>query len=1148
MATTQAATTHDQHKSPIATQQTPQGQTCGQRQPEQGLESGPPLHRYLGNSYVQSLAITQSASRQESALPPIVREILHSSGQPLDPTTRAFMESRFDADFSQVRVHSDGQAVTSARALQSSAYTVGRDIIFGAGQFAPHTAQGQRLLAHELTHVVQQGQSASSPHRLVNSPADTAEVEADRISTSILTSSRNPIVVKVSAQRTATVQRQVSPEELMFLPRPEFKSANALKEFSPKTPSPTFRFGRYATGGRAEKLVTAETLLKWAFEEAGKGTLFDDLVRQVMSSSYFEGGSPEEKRHWVSVLRDSEPELRATQQQWAKQQRAAWLYAIEEEKRRLVFRGISIFYKATDRLSSNVIVKDKVSDVGEWKIVPYHISREDLKDNKQDLLVYYLAYNKNTKRNEFIIGPDSIDTFVNNVSKYRTMRNSYYWFVRPPERTDDGYPITSGQPSLREIMAVRMGEAFFEGDYDEMGQQWRGMWKDALTDPYWYAEVALNTALASVPVRPATPGPVRTPAPIKPTPPSTPASVRPPRAPVGPASVAKDSPIPRIPRVDVTQRRAFSASPAKPVAPAPAPAQSVTPPVGTPAPVKPTSAAAPVGQPPASLLSRWDRLKMLLRTKYLEAAMRSKLDEVVPTKIAGGSLPGQRPAVTAKAPAPSPAPTPTPLPRTSARPPTVSPAQTSTPLAPSRPTTTGDVVKTPAPATPTSPAATGPTVGTPAPAPKQGGKTSQASPLQISLPRVYTPQAANENAPPEKTSQQQVEQLAATGTDDFVGPIKIIKSGKQKEASRLRIVASGERETPGRGAPVVGSVQPSDAPAPPPPQRPSPTPPPGGNVENEPTEVDQLPPSASQGEQPVSRHVIRRSQLTSHESLNAFLAIVWVRRQEILAEGNAGAVYDLYRYKPDSASRTELSNEQRARFLRSQETLAQEQGFPKLTQNEQGEFAGQPGRREGRLQFSIQQGDPETGFLHFYNRRIELEPNQLDIVERIYLCVKAENALEVMRFVTSELVNDAQITGIGGAKLAGPGEAGRRRDTIVIYSEGVAYTQRAVERLLEYQRTHPNHFEDFPVPMTQPISRGISIGSDPVNSSEEVSFGSVRAEAIYEALREATSREDFFRRVEQNFRIRRIDPAQPRRNLPPPMPPPSRPTQPLRRR
>ena len=59
-------------------------------------------------------------------------------------------------DFSQVRIHTDTRAAESARAVNAAAYTVGRDIVFGEGQYQPHTAHGQRLLAHELTHVAQQ--------------------------------------------------------------------------------------------------------------------------------------------------------------------------------------------------------------------------------------------------------------------------------------------------------------------------------------------------------------------------------------------------------------------------------------------------------------------------------------------------------------------------------------------------------------------------------------------------------------------------------------------------------------------------------------------------------------------------------------------------------------------------------------------------------------------------------------------------------------------------------------------------------------------------------------------------------------------------------------------------------------------------------
>jgi hypothetical protein len=79
----------------------------------------------------------------------------------MDPSTRSFMESRFRQDFSDVRVHADPQAVASAEAVHARAYTVGRNIVFGSGQFAPATPAGRRLLAHELTHVVQQSNGGS---------------------------------------------------------------------------------------------------------------------------------------------------------------------------------------------------------------------------------------------------------------------------------------------------------------------------------------------------------------------------------------------------------------------------------------------------------------------------------------------------------------------------------------------------------------------------------------------------------------------------------------------------------------------------------------------------------------------------------------------------------------------------------------------------------------------------------------------------------------------------------------------------------------------------------------------------------------------------------------------------------------------------
>lgn len=91
-----------------------------------------------------------------SEAPPVVDDVLSSRGRALDTATRGFMESRFGRDFGDVRVHTDARAGVSARAIDARAYTLGKDIVFGSGEFSPSTSGGQRLLAHELAHVVQQ--------------------------------------------------------------------------------------------------------------------------------------------------------------------------------------------------------------------------------------------------------------------------------------------------------------------------------------------------------------------------------------------------------------------------------------------------------------------------------------------------------------------------------------------------------------------------------------------------------------------------------------------------------------------------------------------------------------------------------------------------------------------------------------------------------------------------------------------------------------------------------------------------------------------------------------------------------------------------------------------------------------------------------
>jgi len=90
------------------------------------------------------------------------------------------MEPRFGHDFSHVRVHADEQAAESARAVNALAYTVGRDIVFGRGRYAPGSTEGRRLLAHEMAHVVQQGSHGQLQAELeVGAVDDPLEREAD---------------------------------------------------------------------------------------------------------------------------------------------------------------------------------------------------------------------------------------------------------------------------------------------------------------------------------------------------------------------------------------------------------------------------------------------------------------------------------------------------------------------------------------------------------------------------------------------------------------------------------------------------------------------------------------------------------------------------------------------------------------------------------------------------------------------------------------------------------------------------------------------------------------------------------------------------------------------------------------------------------
>lgn len=136
-----------------------------------------------------TLALQRQAANSQAtgAVPAIVNEVLRSAGQPLDTATRAFMEPRFGQDFSRVRVHADTRAAASARAVNAFAYTVGNNIVFDTGQYDPATTAGRMLLAHELTHVVQQGEDGGFQPSGIEPADSSSEREADRVAKEVTT-------------------------------------------------------------------------------------------------------------------------------------------------------------------------------------------------------------------------------------------------------------------------------------------------------------------------------------------------------------------------------------------------------------------------------------------------------------------------------------------------------------------------------------------------------------------------------------------------------------------------------------------------------------------------------------------------------------------------------------------------------------------------------------------------------------------------------------------------------------------------------------------------------------------------------------------------------------------------------------------------
>lgn len=147
-------------------------------------------------SELEKPGLSRNALRSNSfpsSVPFFVRDVLQYEGQPLNQPTRSFMETRFDQDFSHVRVHSGKRAANTALGVSARAYAVGNNIVFGHGQYSPQTNTGRTLIAHELAHVVQQDRGGSVP-------GFAHELDADITAKQVMGANTQPVMVRQASK------------------------------------------------------------------------------------------------------------------------------------------------------------------------------------------------------------------------------------------------------------------------------------------------------------------------------------------------------------------------------------------------------------------------------------------------------------------------------------------------------------------------------------------------------------------------------------------------------------------------------------------------------------------------------------------------------------------------------------------------------------------------------------------------------------------------------------------------------------------------------------------------------------------------------------------------------------------------------------
>ncbi|MGH7487772.1 MAG: eCIS core domain-containing protein, partial [bacterium] len=203
----------------------------------------------------------EELQREETATNPPPHSGIHfpdGAGRSLPDSERRFFEPRFGRDLSQVRIHTDERAAASARSLSSLAYTAGRDIVFSTGRFAPETHAGKRLLAHELTHTIQQTEAGcGATPKIQRTIGDGHDLQAPRLAGNVQLEAAFDNDLLIRRGRTGTAVRLI--QESLLAQGYTFRGFGADGIFGPETEVVVREF-QTDVGATVDGIVGPETM------------------------------------------------------------------------------------------------------------------------------------------------------------------------------------------------------------------------------------------------------------------------------------------------------------------------------------------------------------------------------------------------------------------------------------------------------------------------------------------------------------------------------------------------------------------------------------------------------------------------------------------------------------------------------------------------------------------------------------------------------------------------------------------------------------------------------------------------------------------------------------------------------------------------